>query len=242
VGAKMSRLRWGILLLLILIPGTVFPEEQSKANLYSGDFTYIIGPADVLEISVWRHPDLTTQVTVRPDCKIAFPLIEEVSACNVTPQSLKKELASKLKRVIQDPEVTVNILNFQSKKIFVIGEVGRPGLYPFDGNEGVFEAITKAGGYNRETAALRSVMLIRRGYSDKPKVLKANILNLIKKADASQNFKLETGDIVYVPKTFISDVNQFINQFFTQTDPVLKYYLDVYDVRHPSRRWGWGGS
>ncbi|MFA5286743.1 MAG: hypothetical protein WC394_00510, partial [Candidatus Omnitrophota bacterium] len=94
------------------------------------------------------------------------------------------------------------------------------------------------GGYTRETAALKSVILIRQGYSSKPKVIKANILKLIQKADVSQNYKLEAGDIVYVPKTLISDLDQFIDQFFAQTSPVLKYYLDLYDVRHPSRRWG----
>ena len=215
-------------------------EEQAKKGdtINIGDFTYIIGPADVLEVSVWRHPDLTTQAVVRPDGRIAFPLIDEIYACNITPEALKKEITIRLSKIIQEPKVTVNVVSFQSKKIFVIGEVGRPGVYPFDGNEGIFEAISKAGGYTRDTAALRSVMLIKGGNSPKQKVIKANILNLIQKADLSQNYKLEAGDIVYVPKTLISDIDKFIDQFFAQTDPVLKYYLDLYDVRNPSRRWG----
>lgn len=212
-------------------------EEKVEKSLYSGEFTYVIGPGDVLEINVWRHPDLNTQATVRPDGKVSFPLIEEIYACNISPSALKKEIAKKLSKFIQDPEVTVNVLTFQSKKFFVMGEVNMPGVYPFEGSEGAFEAISKAGGYKQNTAALKSVMLIRKGYSSKPEVLRLNIYKLITKGDLSQDVKLDAADIIFVPKTFIADIDTFIDQFFTKTDPVLKYYLDIYDVKHPGRRY-----
>lgn len=210
-------------------------QVSSEKDSAAGDFTYIIGPADVLQISVWKHPDLTTQVTVRPDGKIAFPLVDELDASNASPSALKKEIAGRLSAIINNPQVTVNVIDFQSKKFFVVGEVDKPGVYPFEGNEGVFEAISKAGGYKEATAALKSVMLIKRGYTSKPRALRANIYNLITNADMSQDLKLEDGDIVFVPKTFIANVDTFIEQFFSKTEPVLKYYLSLYAAKHPSR-------
>lgn len=200
---------------------------------YTGEFTYQIGPGDTIEISVWRHPDLNMKVMVRPDCRISFPLIDEVNVRDLTPEALKKELQNRLARVIRDPEVTVNVIGFESKKIFVLGEVNQPGVYPFEGRIRVLDALSKAGGYKDETAALKSVLVIRNGYSSKPQVIRVNILNLIKNGNPGGNILLAPDDIVFVSKTFISDVNKFIDQFFNKTDPVLKYYLDIYNIRKP---------
>lgn len=221
--------------LLFLIYTNIGTAEEPES--YGGDFTYIIGPGDVLQVNVWRHSDLNTKARVRPDGKISFPLIEEVSVLDLTPAQLKKEIAQKLSRLIRDPEVFVNVVSFQSKKIFVLGEVKRPGVYPFEGRVSILDAISKAFGY-KETAALKSVIVIKRGHTSQPEALRLNIWNLITKGDIGQDKFLEAGDIVFVPKTFIANVNQFIDQFFTKTDPVLKYYLDIIDIdqRTPAGR------
>ncbi len=217
----------------------ILGQKQAAVDnaLYGGNFAYIIGPGDTLEINVWRHPDLTTQVTVRPDGKISFPLIDEISVSNISPGALKNDIAKRLSTIIQEPQVTVNVLSFQSKKFFVLGEVNNPGLYPFAGGEGVLDGIAKAGGYKQDTAALKSVILIRRGYGSKPETLRLNIYNLITKGDITQDVKLDTADVIFVPKSFIANVNTFVDQFFTKTDPVLRYYLDIYDVKNPGRRY-----
>ncbi len=205
-------------------------EDTSEHDFCTGEFSYIIGPGDMLEISVWRHPDLTTQVRVRPDGKISFPLIDEVYVANLTPEALKKTLASRLDVSLQDPMVTVNVLSFQSKKIFVLGEVNKPGVYPFEGRVSVLDAISKAAGYNDDTAALRSVIVIKRGNTAKPEAKRVNIWDVITKGDVNQNLYLEASDIVFVPKTFISNLNSFIDRFISKTSPVLKYYLDIIDI------------
>ncbi len=211
------------------------PENNKPGQLYSGEFTYIIGVGDFLEITVWRHTDLNTKAVVRPDGKIAFPLIDEVAACNLTPSGLKDEIAKKLSKTIRDPQVTVNILGFESKKFFVLGEVKNPGVYPLEGRFDVLEGISRAGSYKDDTANLKSVILIRRAYSVKPEAKRLNIYEVIKNADFSQNIPLEAGDIIFVPKTFISEVNKFIDIFLTKTDPAIQYYLDIMDVKHGGR-------
>ena len=208
-------------------------KTDTNSYTYTGEFTYQIGPGDTIQINVWRHPDLEMKIKVRPDCKIAFPLIDEINVFNMSPETLKQELTTKLGKIIRDPEVTVNILGYQSKKFFVMGEVNQPGVFPFEGQERVLDALSKAGGYKEESAALKSVIVIKRGYDTKPKVIRVNILDLIKKGDSKQDILLEPGDIVFVSRTFISNLNKFIDQFFTKTDPVLKYYLDIYNIKNP---------
>lgn len=146
---------------------------------------------------------------------------------------MKKEIAQQINRIIRDPEVIVNVVGFESKKYFVLGEVYRPGVYPFEGKVRVIEAISRAAGYKEDTAALKSIIVIRRGYTTNPKAMRVNILNVIRKGDISQDIFLEPGDIVFVPKTFIANLNKFIDQFLTKTDPALQYYLDIYNIRQP---------
>jgi polysaccharide export outer membrane protein len=218
--------------LMICFSGLAMAQIDPKGpgDMYTGEFTYQIGPGDVIEIKVWRHPDLTMQVRVRPDCKIAFPIVNEVNVNNSTPEGLRKDLELKLSKTIRDPQVTVNIVEFQSKKVFVLGEVNRPGVYPFEGRERVIDALGKAMGYKEDTAALKSIMVIKSGSAAATRI---NIYDFIHKGDVKQNVLLEPGDIVFVPQTFISNVNKFVDQFFTKTDPVLKYYLDIYNIRKP---------
>lgn len=234
-----------IIFLIMILAGQIMaaPSQQVKpgsaeakpAPLYSGEFTYIIGVGDFLEITVWRHTDLNTKAVVRPDGKIAFPLIEELAVCNLTPSGLKDEIAKRLSKTIRDPQVTVNILGFESKKFFVLGEVKNPGVYPLEGKFDVLEGISRAGSYKDDTANLKSVILIRRAYAAKPEAKRLNIYEVIKNADFSQNIPLEAGDIIFVPKTFISEVNKFIDIFLTKTDPAIQYYLDIMDVKHGGR-------
>lgn len=208
-------------------------QKAEDLVLYAGNFSYIIGPGDVLEIRVWRHPDLDNRSVVRPDGRISFPLIGDMPACDLTPEQLKDKIALGLSHIINDPRVTVNVTSFQSKKIFVLGEVYRPGVYPFEGRVNVLDAISRAQGYKEDTAVLKSVVIIRGGSTNKPQAIRVNLWNVINKADISQNILLEAGDIVFVPKSFIAKLDTFIEQFFTKTDPILQYYLDIYNIREP---------
>ena len=208
-------------------------SPDSADVLYTGEFTYLIGPGDVLEIKVWRHPDLDIKATVRPDGKISFPTIGDISANNLTVSQFEGNISKGLTKLVNDPQTTVNVVGFFSKKIFILGEVNNPGLYPFEGQVSVVDAISRASGYKEKTAALQSVMVIRGGDKQKPRVLRLNIYDVIKKADFRQNIYLMPNDIVFVPKTFISNLDDFIEKFFSKTDPVLQYYLDVYNIRKP---------
>ncbi|MFH1063094.1 MAG: polysaccharide biosynthesis/export family protein [Candidatus Omnitrophota bacterium] len=232
----MKRVLAAVFLIYIFI--SCLSAQCLAVDSYEGSFTYIIGPGDELEIKVWRHPDLTTEVRVRPDGKISFPLINEIFAANLTPEQLKQKIARDISNTIRDPNIIVNVKSFKSKKIFVLGEVNIPGVYPYEGRATVLEAISKAAGYKKDTAALKSVIIISRGYTSKPEAKRVNVWDIIHSAKVENDIVLDAGDVVFVPTTFIADVNTFIDQFFTKTDPVLKYYLDIIDIdqRTPAGR------
>ncbi len=213
------------------------PKVETGEGAYTGNFTYIIGPGDVLDIKVWRHQDLDTRAIVRPDGNISFPLVADTYLCDLTIKDAEAKIKSGLSKVIKDPVVTINVSGFQSKKIFVLGEVNRPGVYPFEGRVSVLDALSRASGYKEDTASLKSILVVSRGYTSKPKAFRVNMYNVIVKGEIDQDIYLEPGDIVFVPKTFIANVDTFIDQFFTKTDPALKYYLDIYDVQHPKERF-----
>ena len=208
-------------------------EHSNNEQIYSGKFTYFIGPGDELDVKVWRHPDLGNKLIVRPDGGISLLLIGDMPANGLTVSQLEGQITTGLGKIINNPKVNVNVTGFYSKKIFVLGEVNRPGVYPFEGEMGVVEAMSRAAGYKPNSAALRSVMVVRRIYSAKPDVLRVNAYDIIQKGAFKNEVSLYPGDIIFVPKTFISDVSDFVNQFLAQTDPALQYYLDIYNIKNP---------
>ena len=103
---------------------------------------YLLGPGDVLQISVWGYPELTNVITVRPDGMVSFPLIKEIKAMALTPEELRQEINQQLCKIIKDAQVNLTVINFRTINISVLGEVRNPGIYPIEGECTVVEAIT----------------------------------------------------------------------------------------------------
>lgn len=154
---------------------------------------YVIGPEDVIAVQVWKEPEISRRVAVRPDGKISLPLVQDVQAAGLTPAQLTATLTEALKVHLTDPEVVVLVEQIHSKKFHVLGEVARPGSYPLLGPTTILQALTAAGGF-REFANTRKIQLLRgnRRYSfDYSAVLKGRKLE--------QNVPLEPGDTLVVP-------------------------------------------
>lgn len=123
---------------------------------------YVIGPADVLQITVWKNPELSLQqVPVRPDGRISVPLANDVQAAGMTTEELKKVLEEKLAEYVASPEVTVVVTQINSRKVYVLGEVLRPGAVPLTQDMRVLDALSVAGGFN-QFANKNTVKVIRR--------------------------------------------------------------------------------
>ena len=162
------------------------------------DPSYIIGPQDVLSISVWKEPDLSENtLPVRPDGKISLPLINDIQASGVTPMQLTAEIRDRLKSFVNDPRVTVIVTAINSRRVYVLGEVPRPGAYPLLPNMTVLQAISSCGGFT-EYANPKKVYVLRTENGTQRKY-KFNYKEVLKGEHISQNIALRPGDTIVVP-------------------------------------------
>ncbi|MGE5279489.1 MAG: polysaccharide biosynthesis/export family protein [Deltaproteobacteria bacterium] len=193
------------------------PEVQPQAK-GNGGLEYIIADGDVLYISVWENPDLDQEVVVRPDGRISFPLVGDLSARGRTIVELDDILTEALKEFIRNPEVSISIRKLGGSKVIILGEVQRPGVYAVSGSKTILEAVALAGGFTPDAVA-NSVVLIRGGFGN-PQVQRLDLKKTLMHGRAmNQNVALESEDIVFVPKTFISDLGRVLTQII---DPVSR--------------------
>jgi polysaccharide export outer membrane protein len=170
-------------------------EELQKAVGAAIDpSTYIIGAEDILKILIWREPDLSGPVLVRPDGMISLALLKsDMKAAGMTPKQLEERITKAYGELVNNPNVTVSVATVNSKKYFVGGEINRPGQYPLVVPTTVSQALTIAGGF-REYAGLKNI-LIRRG----PKLFRFNWKDYVQGKNLARNIPLENGDEIIVP-------------------------------------------
>lgn len=160
---------------------------------------YIIGPEDVLEITVWRNADLSKVVTVRPDGKVSLPLIGDVAAVGKSAGQLAELIAVRLKEYKENPQVSIVVQQVNSYAIFVMGEIVKPGKYPLKSKTTLLQAITLAGGFT--TSAARNKLVVFR-FGDKGQKdikIKASYDDIILRDSSPQNIELKPGDTIVVP-------------------------------------------
>ena len=161
------------------------------------DAAYLIGPEDILEISVWKDIDLTKQVVVRPDGRISFPLIGEVMAGGRAVKDLEESLKKKISEYIPDAMVTVMVIQVNSIKIYVVGKVARPGEYRIGRAINVMQALSLAGGLSAFADA--NSILILRTQKEAQIRIPFKYKEVKKGENLEQNIVLETGDVIVVP-------------------------------------------
>jgi polysaccharide biosynthesis/export protein len=172
-------------------------ETKSVATAATTDPAYMIGAEDVLSINVWKEPDMTRIVPVRPDGKISLPLINDVQAAGSTPQQLASAVTDKLRKFLTDPQVTVIVTAINSQRVFVVGEVLRAGAFPLIPGMTVLQALANAGGFT--TFANVKKIHVMRLVNGKHTELPFNYREVLKGDNPDQNIKLEPGDTVVVP-------------------------------------------
>ena len=180
---------------------------------------FILGVGDEVEIMVYRHDDLNRKIRIPPAGKNTLPLIGEIQTKGVSIHQLSKKIKEGYDVYIENPQVTVEIASYKGQKIFVLGEVNNPGVYQFDPPTTVLEAVSKAGGFTLDGKD-NSVVLIRGGASN-PEIKKLDLESALDKGEVSQNMCLQTGDVVFVPRTFIANVDRFFSHFEKIIRPIL---------------------
>ena len=167
------------------------------STVSAADNFYLIGPGDVLEVSVWNEPDLSKKLIVPPDGVISFPLINPIKVTNLTITALKKAVTKKLSEYIPDATVTVLLIEINSLKAYVIGKVNKPGVFPMTMETNVMQALAMAGGLN--PYAVSGKILILRQVDKKTIKIPFDYKEVEKGHDLEQNILLRRGDVIVVP-------------------------------------------
>ncbi len=187
---------------------------------------YTIGAEDVLSVFIWQNPDMSQDVTVRPDGRISFPLIEDIEVEGLTIPQLDKVITEKLQTFIKYPEVTISIRRLGGKRVIVLGEVQYPGVYQVTGTESVLEAVAMAQGF-KDSSLASSMIVIKGMFSGNPRIIRASA-NMALRGIGSQNIKLDSGDVVFVPKKPISDLNWLATEI---SGPILAITGDITAIK-----------
>jgi polysaccharide biosynthesis/export protein len=183
---------------------TDLPEHGAAASpdvapaMSSSDARYCLQPGDVIEVSVWKEPDLSKDVLVRPDGGISFPLVGDLMAKGLTPMEVQKELAARLAAYIPDAAVTVAVHQINGNQIYVLGKVNRPGAYRFDRPIDVMQALSLAGG-TTEFAGIDDIRILRRAPDGRQQAFPFEYSSVARGRDLGQNIVLESGDTLVVP-------------------------------------------
>jgi polysaccharide biosynthesis/export protein len=181
---------------IVIVAATVLHAQTWSARQSGGD--YVIGAGDILDITTWKEVDLTrTEVLVRLDGKISFPLLNDVQAAGVTTGALKKTIEDGLKSYVSHPVVTVAVRAPNSQRFYVLGEVLRTGEYPLIKDMTVLQAFAVAGGFT-QWAAKDEIILLRRE-SGKEKIYRVNYKDITKGKDPAQNLVIQADDTIVVP-------------------------------------------
>ncbi len=175
-----------------------YPPAPTVADVSAKD--YLIGPSDVLNIVVWRNPEVSLSVPVRPDGKISTPLVEDLPAIGKTPTELARDLEKALAKYIQEPVVTVIVTGFvgpYAEQIRVIGQAARPQALPYRKNMTLLDVMIAVGGITDFAAGNKATLV--RGADQQQFNVRLN--DLLKRGDVSANVEVRPGDVIVIPES-----------------------------------------
>ncbi len=176
------------------VPAMAGDTVQKAAT---ADPNYVIGAQDVLDINVWKEPDVSRIVPVRPDGKISLPLLNDVQAAGLTPARLAAQITESLKKYVTNPQVTVIVTTINSQRVYILGEVTRPGAFPLIPGMSVLQALSSAGGFT-QFAKVKSIF-VRRIEDGKETKFPFNYREVISGKKPEQDILLKAGDTIVVP-------------------------------------------
>ena len=182
-----------------IFPGNLPPAPVAAATQ---DYSYIVGPGDNLNIIVWRNPELSLSVPVRPDGKLSAPLIDELVAQGKNPIEIARDIEKQLAKYVRDPVVTVIVTGFvgpYDQQIRVVGEASRPQALPYRQKMTVLDVMIAVGGLT-DFAAGNDAIILRAGDGNKQYAVR--LKDLIKRGDISANVEMKPGDVLIIPQSF----------------------------------------
>ena len=204
IGNRLSALGLASLAILFVLAGCAptYPPVSQEFN-QAAEARYLIGPGDNVNIIVWRNPELSTTVPVRPDGKLTTPLVEDLQASGKTPTQLAREIEKSLAKFIQSPVVTVIVTGFvgpYSEQVRVIGEAAKPQALPYRENMTLLDVMIAVGGITDFADGNKASVM--RTIGGKSHQFGVRLIDLVKGGDLSANLVMRPGDILVIPQSF----------------------------------------
>lgn len=202
-GLGHRMLRWASMIvagaaLVACASGPVYPPAPVSAA--TADYNYIVGPGDTLNITVWRNPELSMSVPVRPDGKVTTPLVDELVAQGKTSSEIARDVEKALGKYVRDPIVTVIVTGFigpYSEQIRVVGEAAKPQFLPYKQKMTLLDVMIAVGGLT-DFADGNAASILRASEGDKRYAVR--LKDLIKRGDLSANVEMRPGDVLVIPQ------------------------------------------
>jgi polysaccharide biosynthesis/export protein len=218
---KAANIIWLITLLLMAgcsssVAGRAGTLPQNSASPAK---EYRIQPGDQLDIKLFYNPELNEQLTVRPDGRITLQLVNDVMAAGLTPAELTAILTKAYAGELRNPKVAVILRTSVGDRVYVDGEVNRAGLIPLVGPTTILQSISQAGGI-KETAKSGEVILLRKTEGNKMTAFRINLDDAFTGAGENQDLYLKPNDIVFVPKSTISNINTWVDLYLRKNIPI----------------------
>ena len=189
-------------MLLLLLAGCASKYPAAPTLAADSDYNYVIGPGDSINIVVWRNPELSMSVPVRPDGKITTPLVEDLPAMGKDSTTLARDIEEELSKFIREPVVTVIVTGFRgpySEQIRVIGEAAQPQVLQYSQNMTLLDVMIAVGGITDFAAGNRATILRT---AEGNKQYRVRINDLIKRGDVSANVEMRPGDVLIIPQSW----------------------------------------
>ncbi len=192
---------FAVVLLTSILAACASQHPPAPKSAASSDYRYVIGPLDTVNIVVWRNPELSGTVSVRPDGRISTPLAQDIPALGRNPAELARDLEQILSKYIRDPVVTVIVTNFagSNEQIRIIGEAAKPQAVPYRQNMTLLDVIILAGGLTDFADGNKAVLV--RG-AEKGKQYSVRLGDLVRRGDISANVEVRPGDVLIIPQSW----------------------------------------
>jgi polysaccharide biosynthesis/export protein len=193
--------------------------EQTRADASAPAQEYLLAPGDVLSVKFLHNPELNEQVPIRPDGRLALPIVGDVVAAGQSAAQLRGQLIELYSKVVRHPELVVMVQSFGTQRVYVGGQVGRPGELAFIPGMTAMQAVIMAGG-DRQTASRSNVVIVRDQGTETPLLLLVDLERVVSKSSPGGDLRLQPRDIVFVPMSKIAKVNSFVTQYIKDVVPI----------------------
>jgi polysaccharide biosynthesis/export protein len=200
-----------------VVKSPLLPTAQNAQQTVP-EAEYKIQVGDTLDVKFFYNPELSDSIMVRPDGRMSLQFARNMKVAGLTPSELEQLLMQRYEDVIDNPEITVIVRSFSTHKVYVDGEVERPGVVSLSGPLTLLQAVSSAGGF-KDSARLKEIVVLRRGEDRKPVTVVVNAASIRDGTDTSQDILLKPFDIVYVPKSPIGNVNTWVDLYIRKNMP-----------------------